>query len=306
MHHVRNALERANKVIDGKVNITDRLVRSAGPTESARYILNTDHDRIIIVCGVHQESHSQLYQDGVTKPEILIGLLNEWGDFDVDAVVARTSSALTAEDEGRADMTPDDVRRSITSSGALLITDNHVAMPREQAVRVMQRAEKYLEIKQQQEQQNKEFDPTQENESQTNGRTNHSSDADADPASHPKDTTDEQHDDPELPPGTEWVGSHPAPAAGDSHHGRPPLGYDYINGALQPGSEYPEVRAALVELDDGEVTTSDVLEHIDTSATTVQRILNDPERRERYALDVRVESENGSDEYRLTTASAAP
>jgi hypothetical protein len=60
---------------------------------------------------------------------------------------------------------------------------------------------------------------------------------------------------------------------------------------LRPTDEYDLVRGYLVAADDDRTTTSNAARRIDASETSVKRILHDPERRERYALDVRVDAD---------------
>lgn len=94
----------------------------------------------------------------------------------------------------------------------------------------------------------------------------------------------------DLPDNTKWVDGHPAPAVGDEHGGRPPTGYAVSNGVLTPHPDkYVETREALVAADDNRVTQGKAATTIGVSETTVKRILHEPERRRRYALDVRVE-----------------
>lgn len=94
----------------------------------------------------------------------------------------------------------------------------------------------------------------------------------------------------DLPSSTKWIDGHPAPAVGKEHEGRPPTGYAVSHGTLVPHpDEYASVREALVAADDNRVTQGKAATTIGVSETTVKRILHEPERRRRYALDVRVE-----------------
>jgi hypothetical protein len=94
----------------------------------------------------------------------------------------------------------------------------------------------------------------------------------------------------DLPDNTKWVDGHPAPATGDEHDGRPPTGYAVSHGALVPHpDEYASVREALVAADDQRVTKRKAANTIGMTETTLKRILHDPDRRRKYALDIRVE-----------------
>jgi hypothetical protein len=73
------------------------------------------------------------------------------------------------------------------------------------------------------------------------------------------------------------------PAAGDRHHGRPPLGYDVKDGHLVTSGNYPKVRRVLEKVVDGDLSKRQAAAALDTSHRTINRSINT--RPERYGLD---------------------
>lgn len=73
------------------------------------------------------------------------------------------------------------------------------------------------------------------------------------------------------------------------HVGRPPAGFEVVEegddkGTLRPAPDYDVVAQTLDLVDQEEVSKRQAAKRLDTSRATINRILNDPERRQMYGL----------------------
>jgi hypothetical protein len=79
---------------------------------------------------------------------------------------------------------------------------------------------------------------------------------------------------------------HPCPHEGHAWNGgRPPLGYDVIDGRLARGDDYAATRRALLAYDAREIGRAEAARRADCSRHSIDRCVDDPARRARYALD---------------------
>lgn len=66
--------------------------------------------------------------------------------------------------------------------------------------------------------------------------------------------------------------------------GRAPLGFDKNNGNISPNEDYDRVCSILEMVDDNKTSQNKASDVLDTSRTTIRRILTDDDRRELYNL----------------------
>lgn len=90
------------------------------------------------------------------------------------------------------------------------------------------------------------------------------------------DPIDQDGDGTELMP--------PAEIVGEPHRGRPPLGFDMVEGQLQAAENYTQVCNVLQLLDDEMVSKRAAAEKLDTTRATLNTCLEESERREMYHL----------------------